>query len=318
MTQTTRRTFTQSIHHAFIFPTPAGSRTFAFGSLLATVTGLFPACDPATAPSADGPRIDSIEQGVIAYGQADWVQLRGRRDTSQVQYYKEFWRDTSGCNSRFGCRSMTVFIKLRVKPAASADLSKKKIGVVYREAGRTDPVTVVGNYFTTHGDGYEEWHVPVKSDTFRGTFLFTAWYEDGAGGTFFDDNSGQRYAIQWQSSDWQTLAFDYANTTARFDSTGVHGVLSFVVQDLDYDKVLKLVYSTDGWATSQEIPMGAAGSKNTLYWKTDIDQDFERWHVDVDLPGSFSTFSYKLVYRHGTGGGASPAEFSYSSGLAKM
>ncbi|HNK46096.1 MAG TPA: hypothetical protein PKL17_15025, partial [Pseudomonadota bacterium] len=94
--------------------------------------------------------------------------------------------------------------------------------------------------------------------------------------------------------------------------------LSFVVQDLDYDKVLKLVYSTDGWATSQEIPMGAAGSKNTLYWKTDIDQDFERWQVDVDLPGSFSTFSYKLVYRHGTGGGASPAEFSYSSGLAKM
>ncbi|HNI61229.1 MAG TPA: hypothetical protein PKW11_14900, partial [Pseudomonadota bacterium] len=109
MTQTTRRTFTQSIHHAFIFPTPAGSRTFAFGSLLATVTGLFPACDPATAPSADDPRIDSIEQGVIAYGQADWVQLRGRRDTSQVQYYKEFWRDSSGCNSRFGCRSMTVF-----------------------------------------------------------------------------------------------------------------------------------------------------------------------------------------------------------------
>ena len=60
----------------------------------------------------------------------------------------------------------------------------------------------------------------------------------------------------------------------RFD--GVHGVLSFVVQDLDYDKVLKLVYSTDGWATSQEIPMGAAGAKHPV-WKTDIDQDFERW-----------------------------------------
>lgn len=213
---------------------------------------------------------------------------------------------------------MTVFIKLRVKPNASADLSKKKIGVVYREAGRADPVTTVGNYFTTHGDGYEEWHVPVKSDTFRGTFLFTAWYEDGVGGTFFDDNSSQRYAIQWQSSDWQTLSQDYSVTTARFDSTGVRGPIGFIVQDLDFDKVLKFVYSTDGWATSRELPMGPAGSKNILSWKNDVDQDFERWQVDLDLPGSFSTFSYKLIYRHGTGGGVSPAEFSFSSGLAKM
>ncbi len=312
MSDHTRRTFSESIEAALATATAPTARTFAFGSLIATIAGLVPSCDPVAPP------VDSIEQGVIAYGQNDWVQLSGRRDTSQVQYYKEFWRDGSACNSRFGCRSMTVFIKLRVKPVVGADLSKKKVGVVFREAGRTDPVTAVGNYFTTHGDGYEEWHIPVKSDSFRGTFLFTGWYENGAGGTFFDDNGGQRYAIQWRDSDWQTLSQDYASTTARFDSTGVKGTLAFVVQDLDYDKVLKLVYSTDGWVTTKELPMGSPGTANQLSWKSDIDQDFERWEVNLDLPGSFSSFQFKLIYRHGTGGGITPAEFSFGSGLTKM
>jgi len=314
MTPATRRTFSQTIEAALGSTATPAMRTFAYGSLIATVAGFAPACDPAD--PADS--IDSLTQGVIANGQADWVQLSGRRDTAQVQYYKEFWRDGSACNSRFGCRSMTVFIKLRVKPVASADLTKKKVGVVYREAGRADPVTAVGNYFTTHGDGYEEWHVPVKSDTFRGTLLFTGWYENGAGGTFYDDNGGQRYAVQWRDSDWQTLTQDYGSTTARFDSTGVKGTLAFVVQDLDYEKVLKLSYSTDGGVTWNELGMGAPGSKNQLCWKSDIDQDFERWEAVLDLPGSFSSFQFKLVYRHGTGGGVSPAEFSFSSGLSKM
>jgi hypothetical protein len=91
-----------------------------------------------------------------------------------------------------------------------------------------------------------------------------------------------------------------------------------VVQDLDFDKVLKLTYSTDGGVTWKDLTMGAAGSKNQLSWKGDIDQDFERWEVDLDLPGSFSSFQYKLIYRHGTGGGVSPAEFSLAGGLSKL
>jgi hypothetical protein len=316
MTQT-RLSLLGSLSTTLFSPTSVAYRSLAVGSLFATVGSLLPACDPGGADVGDENRLDSLQHNVIAYGQADWVQLRGMRDRSQVQYYGEFWRDTSGCNSRFGCRSMTVFLKLRVKPAASADLSKKKVGVVFREAGKTDPITVVGNYFSTHGDGYEEWHVPVKSETFRGTFLFTAWYENGAGGTSYDDNDGQRYAMTGQANDWATLSQDWASSTARFDATGVHGGLHFVVQDLDYTKVLKLVYSTDGWATSHEIGMGAAGTKNVLHWKSDLDQDFERWEADLDLPGSFSSFQCKLIYRHGVGGGT-PAEFSTYCSLPKL
>jgi hypothetical protein len=63
--------------------------------------------------------------------------------------------------------------------------------------------------------------------------------------------------------------------------------------------------------------MGAAGSVNQLYWKNDIDQDFERWQVDLDVPGSFPNFEFRLVYRHGTGGGV-PAEFSFANRLSRL
>ena len=80
MSDHTRRTFTESIEAALATATAPTARTFAFGSLIATVAGLIPSCDPATAP------IDAIEQGVIAYGQSDWVQLSGRRDTQDDQF----------------------------------------------------------------------------------------------------------------------------------------------------------------------------------------------------------------------------------------
>ena len=104
MTSQPRRTLSQSLEALLCAATVPSTRTVAVGSLLATVSSLAPGCDPAA------PVVDSLEQGVIAYGQADWVQRSGIRDTAQVQYYKEYWRDLSTCNSRFGCRSITVFI----------------------------------------------------------------------------------------------------------------------------------------------------------------------------------------------------------------
>ena len=129
MTSQPRRTLSQSLEALLCAATVPSTRTVAVGSLLATVSSLAPGCDPAA------PVVDSLEQGVIAYGQADWVQRSGIRDTAQVQYYKEYWRDLSTCNSRFGCRSMTVFIKLRVKPVSGADLSKKRVGVEWHNPG---------------------------------------------------------------------------------------------------------------------------------------------------------------------------------------
>lgn len=281
------------------------------GGALASLVGiaLVPGCDPAVPGEAGA--TGSITSPVIAYGQRDWAQQLGTRDRSKVTYYNEFWRDYSSCSSRYGCSSLTVFIKVRVKPTVGADLSYKKIGVVYRELGKSDPITVTGYYFATHGDGWEEWHVPVKSTSFQGAFTFNAWYEDGKSGRFYDDNNGELYALTWTDppKDYVTVRPDWALSTATVSATGVSGRLAFVIADLDYDKELRLEWSTDNWTTTNVAPMGTAGEKNKLIWNANLGNDFERWVIDLDLPGSPLNFRCRLVYKHGVVNGATPVEF---------
>ncbi len=312
------RSFADSLERA-LAKLPAG-QTLAAGGTLAGLLGLLPGCDPAIPGPANTPAEPAaLQQEVIAYGQHDWAQNLGTRDTSKITYYNEFWRDLSNCNTRFGCLSITVFVKVKVRPTAGADIAYKKVGAAYREVGQDNPITVNGFYFTTLPDGLEEWHIPIKSSAHSGTFTFNVWYEDGKSGRFYDDNNGELYALRWQDdpSDYTTLSQDYAGSSAVFDATGVKGVLSFTVEDLDYDKELKFLYSTDNWVTTQTFGIGASGDKNSLHWVTNLSRDFERWQIDLDLPGSFTTFRYKLVYRHGVTGGARPVEFTLgtSSGL---
>ncbi len=290
------------------------SQTLAAGGTLAGLLGLVAGCEP-TAPADVAtnlpPESAALQQEVIAYGQRDWAQNLGTRDASMVSYYNESWRDLSNCNTRFGCLSITVFVKVKVRPVVGADLAYKKVGAVFREVGNPDPVTTNGYYFSTLPDGREEWHVPVKSSNHAGTFTFNVWYEDGKGGRYYDDNNGELWALRWQDDplDYTTLSKDVAGSTAVFTATGVAGVLSFTVEDLDYDKELTFLYSTDDWATTKSFGVGAATATNSLHWTSNVSRDFERWQINLDLPGAFTSFRYKLVYRHGVVNGAKPVEF---------
>jgi hypothetical protein len=205
-----------------------------------------------------------------------------------------------------------MFIKVAVLPSPGADLSRKKIGVVYREVGQDNPITTVGTYFATHPDGMEEWHVPVKSYSHQGVFTFDAWYEDGTFGAdgqvrrYYDDNSGQLYAVGWTdpSTDFVTIRPDFASTTAKIGASGLSGKLFLVLEDLDFNKDLSIQWTIDGWATTQTFGMGSTGDKNKLYWDSNIGHDFDRWVIDLDVPGTFKSFRYRVVYKHGTTGGA--------------
>lgn len=305
------RSFAETLERA-LAKLPAG-HTLAAGGTLAGLLGLLPGCDPAAPAAPDSPvGTAALQQEVIAYGQHDWAQNMGVHDPSKVSYYNEYWRDLSNCNTRFGCLSITVFIKVKVRPVAGADLAYKKVGAVYREINQDNPITANGFYFSTLPDGQEEWHVPIRSTAHAGTFTFNVWYEDGKGGRFYDDNNGELWALRWQDelADYTTLSQDFAGTSAVFNATGVKGTLSFTVEDLDYDKELRLVYSTDDWATSHTLGMGAATDKNSLHWVSNISRDFERWQVNLDVPGAFTSFRYKLIYKHGVVGGAQAVEFT--------
>jgi hypothetical protein len=290
------------------------SQSLAAGGTLASLLGLVPACEPASPAdlASEAPTPAALRQEVIAFGQHDWAQNLGTHNPSMVTYYNEYWRDLSNCNSRFGCMSITVFIKVKVRPVLGADLGYKKVGAVYREVGQPDPITTTGFYFATLPDGMEEWHVPIKSTSHAGTFTFNVWYEDGKSGRYYDDNNGELWALRWveDALDYTTLSQDFAGSTAVFDATGVKGPLSFTVEDLDYDKELRFLYSTDNWVTTHTVGIGAATDSNSLHWVSNVSRDFERWQISLDLPGAFTSFRYKLVYRHGVVNGAQPIEFT--------
>jgi hypothetical protein len=273
---------------------------FALASSITFAAPLFTGC-------ATEPAFDETSTAVLGDGQADWAQQQGRRDTSMVSYLGSFWQEATDCGYRGGCQTISVFVKLKVKRVDGADLNWKRVGIAYRDANGLT-TTAVGRYFSSYHDGYEEWHVPFSVRAWQyGVFTFNAWYQDGRGNTFYDDNAGELHAIklQWSSP----VAQQFGSTALEWNETGLGGHIDLRVADLDYDKDLRLVWSTDGWNTVNESHMGAPGDTNAWYWLRDESSSFELWRLDLALAGDFDRFEYAIVYRHGAAGGGRTYEF---------
>lgn len=244
----------------------------------------------------------------------DWAQNQGRRNTAMVQFRRESWHQYTNCASRGGCQSMDVFVKVYVRRVTGANLDQKRVGIVARVAdggGRT--AQFLGRYHSTTADGWEEWHVQA---TFRNAearyFMFNAWYQDGRGNTYYDDNGGELHVVHPNGPN-AIVRQAWDGTTLRATGTGVQGHLAIDIADLDYDKDLKVVYTTDNWATTREMRIGNRGDANEVYWERDLFGDGERWGVDVNLPGA-TQMEYAIVYRHGVVQGSAPYEFWDNAG----
>jgi hypothetical protein len=241
----------------------------------------------------------SQSAAVLGGGQLDWAQQQGRRDTAEVSYMGSFWQQATDCGYRFGCQTIQVFVKLKVKPSVGANLDFKRVGIVYRDAN-TGLQTALGSYFTTFADGDEEWHVPFSVRAWDpGVFTFDAWYEDGVGNTYFDDNGGNLHALRLQNGQL-VVAQLYSATQVTVGDDGVHGHIALNVADLGYDKDIRLVWTTDRWKTVHE--WGIAPGANGWHWTSDSGDSWEVWGLDLDIPGPVDRFEYAIVYRHGVGG----------------
>jgi hypothetical protein len=256
---------------------------------------------------AEPPIWAESEQPILGGGAQDWAQREGQRNPHMVSYLGAHWQEYSDCNFRGGCQTVRVFVKLRVKPVHGVDLAWKKVGVVYR-ASNGAIETALGRYFTTWSDGDEEWHVPVDLRAWQSSiFTFNAWYQDGRGHTFYDDNGGDLHAVTW-SGNYAVVSQEYPSQLT-LDAGGVRGEIGLRVADLDYEKDLELVWSTDGWATVNRWGIGQAGEANRWSWAMDYGDAYEQWKLRVELPGAFDQFEYAIVYRHGLAGGARRYEF---------
>ncbi len=263
---------------------------------------------PMTAACVEDPELSATEQ-------ADWAQFEGQRNTAMVSYTGGYWKECRQPNTRFGCGSVDYFIKVRVKPVAGVDLAWKRVGVVYKTPSDTSERTAVGYYFTTWGNGDEEWHVPINVPTWQPTVLFDTWYQTGGGETFYDDNGGELHVIN-DGPAYNVVRVEPWTSTVTVGDDGVRGTLSLQLTDLDYDKQIELWGTTDGWQTMHKLTIGSQGDVNKWYWVEDYPWSAgrERWQIDLDLPGSADTFEYAVVYRHGVVGGARPYEFWDNNG----
>ncbi len=255
---------------------------------------------PAAIGCVDGPTLDAIEQH-------DWAQYEGQRNTTMVSYTGTSWSACRFPNTRFGCGSYELFIKLRVRPVAGADFNYKRVGVVYRTPEDASERTAIGRYATTWSNGDEEWHVPVLVLASSKTVMFDAWYQDGAGHTYVDDNSGELHVANDGPSE-QVIRLEPWRSAVVVDDQGVRGTLSVQVADLDYDKELVLLATKDNWSTVIELGIGAGPNR----WRWIEDYQWggrERWEIELDLPGGADQLQYAVVYRHGVVNGARSYEF---------
>ena len=261
--------------------------------------------DDATSPNVPVP-------GGVEEGKADWAQYEGERNTDMVVYEGDSWTEQSQCNTRGGCVELIVTLKVVVTPVAGANVDAKRVGVVYRsiawDEGETE--TALGTYFTTRDDGKEEWHVPVHIHGWGGFLpVFNAWYQDGSGKTYYDDNQGEFHVAQGRTNAVRQInePWSGATTDVELNSGGVTGVVSAMVADIDYDKNVELVWTTDNWETVNTYGIG--DTENGWRWVQDSYGGMDIFSIPLNIPGSYDTFEYAIVYTHGVVHNATPYEF---------
>ncbi len=264
--------------------------------------------DKAVGPNVPTPGMDP--------GKTDWAQFEGERRTDMVQYRGESFTETSDCNTRAGCMGLDIILKVFVRQQAGANLDAKRVGVVYRfpdwEVGQTE--TALGSYFAAGTDGWEEWHVRIRVRKYATTSLpvpvFNAWYQDGLNHTFYDDNEGEFHVTSPAGHSPITHYPPYEGV--KIDAQGVKGKLGVEVADLDYDKQIEMVYSTDRWQTVSTFGMGEGANK--WRWVEDHWGGRDWFEIDLDIAGTTDRFEYAIVYRHGIVNDARTYEFWANGG----
>jgi len=247
-------------------------------------------------------------------------QYQGERRTDMVSYKGDYWTEMSNCGTRAGCMDYDFILKVFVKPVQGANLDAKRVGVLFRvpswQAGRAE--MALGQYYATNNDT-EEWHVRIRLHPWMDSpqaLVFDAFYQDGVGHTYYDDNNGEFHvAAQYANGIIRQMwCCENELTQVQVNSTGVSGQIGVVVSDLDYDKELDLLWTTDAWAHTNTAGMGGAASNN-WQWVRDTYSGYEVWRMYLDLPASNpQAFEYAIVYKHGVINNAKTYEFWDNNG----
>lgn len=141
-----------------------------------------------------------------------WVHREGERNREMVFYDPTSYFGIH-CTSRAdeayhdSVYEGSAIWKIRIRPVAWANLETKRVGLIEFYPGwppgteRED--THLASFYAVRDDGTEEWQVSRRWKTSGGdttprqASTFLVWYQDGAGHTYYDDNDGALYTVDW-------------------------------------------------------------------------------------------------------------------------
>jgi len=148
-----------------------------------------------------------------------------------------------------------------------------------------------GEYVAPAGAGAEYWRVttPWRAGSPRGqTATFVVRY-DAAGQSYWDNNSSADFCLTQGRGPCSSQVLGAANIAVSdtFTQPGSFGVL-LTLKNLAFDKVVRVVYTTDGWATVNE---GFAS------YGFSLGPDLERWVFDADVPADADEVEFAVEYQ---------------------
>lgn len=164
------------------------------------------------------------------------------------------------------------------------NLSSNKVVTIHYSADGVTWKDAQAEYFKATQGNYEAWK--FRTDSFsiglRGsaTIQFAIKYEVN-GQTYWDNNNGANYRVK--AGYGVSTQYDFGSTAVAFwyrsnvidNNVNIYAEL----KSLDYDKDVRVRYSTDNWKTYQEVQ----GTFNYSF----PDSDIESWVISVPATQAF-------------------------------
>lgn len=171
------------------------------------------------------------------------------------------------------------------------NLSPNKVVTIHYSADGVTWKDARAEYFKATQGNYEAWK--FKTDSFfvgmRGsaTVQFAIKYEVN-GETYWDNNNGANYKVKAGYGVSSQYDFGSTNVALWYPTWGADDQVKIYAQlkSLAYDKDVRVRYSTDNWATYEEV--------QGTYSYSFPDSDIESWIISVPAT---QTFQYAISYK---------------------
>jgi hypothetical protein len=207
--------------------------------------------------------------------------------------------------SKGGCQS----VQWREYTVEVANIAVNKVVAIHQQLNTGQWEDINLNYAFTTTTGTEIWKaIAVKNGIYFTTPTASLFGEKLAvkylanNQTYWDNNKGNDYTIvnsnRQDNSSFLYLNVDYpicATAPQHNPSLVSDAALSYVsiaadVKNIAFNKEVKVVYTTNNWATTQtkSLTFNAAENNNAT-------QDFERWTTSFAIPKT-SSVTYALCY----------------------